>query len=94
MFAEPIAQGGGVQFGTRTEDRHVDHRRTEVAGRALDAEIDPDNGLYRRLLRCKGEAVSAVSDTAFPGPGVASTGLRRVWRHGGSRYLLHLGVTF
>jgi hypothetical protein len=44
--------------------------------------------------RCKGEAVSAVSDTAFPGPGVASTGLRRVWRHGGSRYLLHLGVAF
>ena len=66
---------------------------TKLTGRAVTGTA-AGGALSAGFWRCKGEAVSAVSDTAFPGPGVASTGLRRVWRHGGSRYLLHFGVTF
>jgi hypothetical protein len=39
------------------------------------------NFVDRHALRCYWGAVFAVSDTNSPGPGVASTGLRDMWRH-------------
>jgi hypothetical protein len=39
------------------------------------------NFVDRHALRCYWGAVFTVSDTNSPGPGVASTGLRHMWRH-------------
>jgi hypothetical protein len=64
-------------------DRMKESQTLDALG---EAEVKPvpladTNLVDRHALPCYWRAVFAVSDTNSPGPGVASTGLRHMWKH-------------
>src|SRR6516164_4562678 len=63
--------------------RHCQHHRAirRAVAYVFPVPLADTNLVDRHALRCYWGAISAASDTNSPRPGVASTGLRHMWRH-------------